>query len=135
MPTHRVNDTDSLQQMLLFHGLNPSSYHHHLQKQSANPSIQAPGGEESAQRRFGEKEEGLVLPMLPAHIFFGNVQSWKAQKFERRLNFVLLAKKICKGEMSHEFTIQIYSWIYNVQKRKEDCLKAESSYYTVEFWH
>lgn len=49
MPTHRLNDTDSLQQMLSFHSLNPQLA---TQEQPANPSIQTPGGEESARKQI-----------------------------------------------------------------------------------
>jgi len=41
VPTHRLNDTDSLQQMLTFPSLNllPPT-----REQTANPSLQTPGG-------------------------------------------------------------------------------------------
>lgn len=110
MPAQRVNDIDSLQQMLPFHGQRPSP-HHHDQNSWLIPLSEPPVGRNLLKRDL-KRRAWPSLFSLPIHILgMYDVESlWEVWE-KTRLSIV-------KSEMSNKFTIQIYSWILNVPRER-----------------
>lgn len=117
MPTHRVNDSDFLQQVLPLHSPNPSPLHHQ-KKQLISLSKPLVG----RNLLKGDMKSGVgFFPSASTH--FGKSTKLKVSCWERNMQMCI----------SNKF-ILINSWIHNIL-RKAGCLEAESSYYALELLH
>lgn len=127
MPTHRLNDTDSLQQMLPFHGQKPSPHHHHQNSQLIPLSKPLVG----RNLLKGDLRRRVWYSLFSLHTFWECI---KFYNFEKRLNFLLLRGKYARVKCQISSLFRFISEFIMFWE-KEWLLMAERSYYVVELRH